>query len=212
MPQPMHRPLPPLQSLLVATLVAFGATGPAPVAAEKADRGKPMIIEADKPGVWDVQRQVIVFNGNVSIAQGTMLIRAERVEVREAPDGYRSAVAFGSGTRAASYRQKRDAVDEVVEGQAERIEFDGRADTLRFTGNGVVRRLRGTTVADEIVGSLITWDNTNEVFSVAGGAASPANPSGRVRAVLSPRGEASSAPPGANAPALKPSTQLGEPR
>ncbi len=44
-------------------------------------------------------------------------------------------------------------------------------------------------VADEITGSLITWDNTNELFNVTGGAATPANPTGRVRAVFAPREE-----------------------
>jgi hypothetical protein len=71
------------------------------------------------------------------------------------------------------------------------------ADTLRFLGNGAVRRLRGGTVADEITGDRILWDNTSEVFRVEGGTASPTNPGGRVRAVLSPRAESpASAPAG----------------
>lgn len=168
---------------------ALSVLAVAPAAAEKADRGKQMVVEADKPGTVDLQRQVVVFNGNVVITQGTMVIRAERVELREMADGYRAATAIGGGGKPASYRQKRDNVDEYVEGVADRIEFDGRADTLRFVGNGVVRRLRGGTVADEITGSLITWDNTAELFSVQGGAPTAANPGGRVRAVLSPRAE-----------------------
>jgi lipopolysaccharide export system protein LptA len=184
-----------------------------PAQAEKADRTKPMVVEADQPGTVDLQRQIVVFNGNVVIAQGTMTIRAERVEVREAPDGYRSASAAGTTARPASYRQKRDGADEFVEAVAERIEFDQRADTLRFIGHAQVRRLRGAQVIDEIAGSTIVWDNRAEVFSVQGGASSPSNPSGRVRAVLTPRSEAASAPASSGAPApLKPSRTLGEPR
>ena len=41
---------------------------------------------------------------------------------------------------------------------------------VRFVGNAQVRRLRGATLADEITGSLITYDNAAEVFSVSGGA------------------------------------------
>ena len=122
--------------------------------AEKADRSKPMMVEADQPGTVDLQRQVVVFNGNVVITQGTMVIRADRIELRETPDGYRAASAIGSAGKPASYRQKRDGVDENVEGAADRIEYDGRADTLRFVGNGAVRRLRGGTVADEITGGV----------------------------------------------------------
>jgi lipopolysaccharide export system protein LptA len=216
--QPM-RPPRRLTACLLALTLAGGVLMPAH--SERADRDKPMVIEADKPGTVDLLRQLVVFNGNVIIAQGTMLIRAERVELRELPDGFRAATAFGAPGRPASFRQKRDGVDETLEGSADRIEYDGRASTLRLVGNGSVRRLRGTTVADEITGALIVWDNTAELFSVQGGASTAANPGGRVRAVLSPRAEGAAsgakAPAPAPAPAdagaaLKPNRTLAEPR
>ena len=181
----------------------------APAYAEKADRSKPMVVEADRPGTVDLQRQVVVFNGNVSISQGTMVMRAERVEMREMPDGYRAATALGSPGKPATWRQRRDGVDEVVEGSADRIEFDGRTDTMRFLGNGAVRRLRAGTVADEITGGSIVWDNTAEVFRVEGGATSATNPSGRVRVILSPRAEGPPPAPAPTAPLL-PSRALGD--
>jgi lipopolysaccharide export system protein LptA len=178
--------------------------------AEKADRNKSFVIEADKPGVLDLQRQTLVFNGNAVISQGSMLLRAERIEMRETADGYRAATAIGSAAKPASWRQRRDGVDETVEGTADRIEFDGRSDTLRFVGNGAVRRLRAGAVADEITGASIVWDNLAEVFRVEGGAATPANPSGRVRVILSPR--ADTAPPAPASAPLTPSRDLGERR
>jgi len=194
-------------------LLCLAVLASPPALAERADRNKPMAIEADQPGSVDLQRQVVIFNGNVTISQGTMLLRADRVELRERPDGYREAKAIGSAERPANFRQKRDGVDETVEGAAERIEFDAKTDTLRFIGNAAVRRLRAGVVADEITGSLITWDNTNELFKVTGGAASPANPTGRVRAVFAPREEeAASAPKAAESLPLKPSGTLGAPR
>jgi lipopolysaccharide export system protein LptA len=195
--------------VLAAVTAALLLLAPA-AQAEKADRSKPMVVEADKDGVLDLQRQVLVYSGNVVISQGSMILRAERVEMRTLPDGYRTASALGAPGKPASWRQRRDGVDESVEGSAERIEFDGRADTLRFVGNGAVRRLRSGSVADEIAGANILWDNTSEVFKVEGGAASATNPTGRVRAVLSPKAEApASAPP--TAP-LAPSRALGEKR
>lgn len=201
-------------SLAVWPLVVVALLWAAPASAEKADRNKPMVVEADRPGTVDLQNQVVVFNGNVVISQGTMVLRAERVEMREMPDGYRAASAIGSRGKPATWRQRRDGVDETVEGAADRIEFDGRADTLRFVGNGAVRRLRGSEVADEITGAVIVWDNTSEIFKVEGGATSAANPTGRVRAVLSPRAEPASAPAAAAASAapLTPSRTLGERR
>ena len=198
---------------LLALLLACELLVALPAWAERADRNKPMVVEADQPGTVDLQRQVVVFNGNVVISQGTMVLRAERVEMRETADGYRVATATGAAGRPASWRQRRDGVDETMEGVADRIEYDGRADTLRLVGNGAVRRLRGGVVADEITGAAITWDNAAEVFKVEGGAATATNPTGRVRAVLSPRPEAASAPVAAPAPApapsLAPSRRLG---
>lgn len=164
--------------------------GQGPANAEKADRSQPMVVEADKPGSADLKTRVVTFNGNVLISQGTMQIRAERVEISETPDGFRTAQAQGATGRPATFRQKRDGVDEWVEASAERIDFDGRSDTLRFAGNAVVRRLRGGAIVDEITGATITWDNRGELFRVEGGPATAANPAGRVRAVLSPRTEA----------------------
>lgn len=207
------RPAGALAAAAIAALVSGAFTPPA--RAERADRGKPMVVEADRPGTVDLQRQVVVFNGNVVISQGTMVLRADRIEMREMPDGFRAANAIGGSGRQATWRQRRDgAVEEVVEGVADRIEFDGKADTLRFVGNGSVRRMRAGVVADEITGATIVWDNLAEVFRVEGGAPTAANPTGRVRVVLSPRVEpasgASSGPAGEGTAApLAPSRALG---
>jgi lipopolysaccharide export system protein LptA len=177
--------------LALAFLLAAALPG---ARAEKADRGKPLTIEADQPGTLDLLKQVVVFNGNVVVSQGTLAIRAERVEVRERADGHRSAIAMGNGGKPATFKQKRDGVDETIEGVAERIEYDSRGDVVRFAGSAQVRRLRGGVPADEISGALITYDNGNETFSVQGaptataGAASGAG-NGRIKIVLAPRAE-----------------------
>jgi lipopolysaccharide export system protein LptA len=176
-----------LLRLLSAGLVGLALATPA--LAERADRTKPLNVAADQQGTFDLLKQVVVFSGNVIITKGSIVIKADRVEVREAPDGYRTAVAIGSASRPATFRQKRDGVDEYIDGQADRLEYDEKGDVIRFNSNAIVRRLRGATIGDEITGSLITYDNTTEVFSVSGG--TPANtagsPGGRVRAVLTPR-------------------------
>ena len=186
--------------------------------AEKADRFKPLNVEADLPGKIDLLKQFVVFNGNVVVTKGTMVIRAARIEVRETPDGYHTAVAIGSPGKPATFRQKRDGVDEFIEGEAERLEYDARTETVRFVTRASVRRLRGATVADEISGNLVTYDSLSEVFSVSGGATPTAsNPNGRVRAVLTPRegtpaaaAAASGAANATTAPSLKSSPALGD--
>lgn len=204
MPIHLSPALRPIAALLALGLLAL------PVRAERADRSRPMVVEAERPGTVDLQNQVVVFNGDVAITQGTMVIRADRVELHELPDGYRTAIAIGSAEHPATYRQKRDGGDdETVVGSADRIEFNGRTDTLRFVGNGTVRLMRGGTVADDISGALIVWDANAELFSVQGGAGSSANPGGRVRAVLSPRADSAPPPAPAASGALQPSLQLG---
>lgn len=195
-----------LPTLCLAASLGLASGG---ARADKGDRAKPMTLESDKPCTVDLARQVSVCSGNVLIAQGTLQIRAERVELRETADGYRQALAIGSAAAPASYRQRREGNDEYVEGRADRVEYDARNDTLRFVGNAVVKRMRGGNASEEISGSLIVWDNSAELFTVQGGAASPANPSGRVRAILTPRDAAAAAAstPGAE---LRPSPALGQ--
>ena len=81
-----------LTTIAVAILLAAGGAA----RAEKADRFKPLNVEADLPGKIDLINQFVVFNGNVVVTKGTMVIRAARIEVRETPDGYHTAVAIGS--------------------------------------------------------------------------------------------------------------------
>lgn len=173
----------PLRALALAVGVLLAGAA----SSERADRLKPLQVEADQPGKIDLLNQFVVFNGNVVVTKGTMAIRAGRIEVRETPEGYHVAVALGSAGRPATFRQKRDGVDETIEGEAERLEYDGKANTIKFVTNASVRRLRGAEVADEIAGNLVSYDSINEVFNVSGGGATPTNPSGRVRAVLTPR-------------------------
>lgn len=177
----------PTRLLCLGALVLWAVATPA--LAEKADRLKKMEVESDQPGKVDLQNQIVVFNGNVVVTKGSMVIRANRIEVRESPEGYQYATAIGSPNQLAGFRQKREGVNEFIEGEAERLEYDSKTDTIRFTGKASVKRLRGTAVADEVTGALITYDNTAELFTVSGGssAATPANPTGRVRAVLTPR-------------------------
>jgi lipopolysaccharide export system protein LptA len=210
----LSRPL--TAALALASMLALSA----PARAEKADRAKPLNLVADSQGVFDLAKQAVVFTGGVIITKGTLVIKADRVEVRETPDGYYNAVATGVAGRPATFRQKRDNVDEYIDGEADRLEYNDKADVIRFINRAVVRRLRGGTAGDEITGNLITYDNTTEVFNVLGaptaaiGPASAASGSaGRVHAVLTPREGTPAAAEAAsqaasNAARLKPSTTL----
>jgi lipopolysaccharide export system protein LptA len=196
---------------LVAALVVSGALSPA-AQAENADRDKPMNVEADALR-YDDLRQVSVFTGHVVLTKGTILIRGARLEVRQDPDGFQYGMVTAEAGKRAFYRQKREGLDEWIEGESEVIDYDGKADRVKFIRQAELRRLRGATLADEMSGSLITYENTTDVFTVDGGPASP-RPGGRVRAVLAPRETASAPARPATPPArLRPTPRLpGDPQ
>jgi len=200
----------PLHALAIAVTLAL-AGGAA--LAEKADRSKPMNVEADALR-YDDLNQTSVFTGRVVVTKGTIVIRGAKVDVKQDPEGYQFGVVTAEPGKRAFFRQKRDNVDEFIEGEGDTIEYDGKADRVKFIGRAEMRRLRGATVADETSGALITYDNTTDQFSVdgnPGGNATPANPGGRVRATLAPRTPASAppAPAAAGSAPLRSSTTLG---
>lgn len=198
----------------VAVMALLGCSAPA--MAEKADRLQVMSLESEQPCSGDMLKNVSVCSGNVVVAQGTLQIRAERVELRKTPDGYQLASATGTAAKPAKYRQKRDGADEFIEASAQRIDYDSRANKLRFEGEAVARLLRGAVVGEEVHGKVLTWDNNAEQFTVQGGAPTAANPSGRVRLVLVPAETASAAsapkPAQPPAPPLRSTPSLGERR
>jgi len=196
-----------LSALAAATLLLVAVAAQA----EKADRNKPMNIEADSLR-YDDLKQISVFTGRVVLTKGTIQIRADRLEVRQDPDGFQFGIATGSAEKLAFYRQKREALDEFIEGEGESINYDGKADTVTFNRKAQLRRLRGVAVADEITGGSIVYENLTDLFTVDGvankGPSGALGSSGRVRVMLTPKPEASASAP-ADATSLKPSPALG---
>ena len=102
--------------------LAFGA------AAEKADREKEIVVNADRL-VADDAKKTSAFEGNVVVTQGTMRMTAAKVTVREDPEHHKYYVANGSPV---TFRQKLDNSEEWMEGYAQRAEFDDLNDVLRL--------------------------------------------------------------------------------
>jgi lipopolysaccharide export system protein LptA len=210
MPQ-HHFPISRIPRFLAAIAGLMLMTGLAH--AELADKDKPMNIEADSLR-YDDATQTSVFTGKVVITKGTIIMRGNKMDVRQDAQGNQFGLLLGAP---GFFRQKREGLDEWVEGEADRVDYDSQAQTVVLTGNAALRRYRGTALNDENLGNQITYNSLTEVFTVKGGAASstPANPSGRVRAMLTPIPDAEkNAPAPANtSPAkLRPSTDLNEKR
>jgi lipopolysaccharide export system protein LptA len=141
--------------------------------AEKADRDKPLHLESDRLNL-DNTNHVSIFEGKVELTQGTLRVLAEKIVVTEDASGHKFCVATG---HLASFRQKRDAVNEYVEGYGERIEYDTLNEKIDFFVRARVKRDQ-----DDVRGDHITYNTQTEIFRVS----SPEK-TGRVRATLQPK-------------------------
>jgi lipopolysaccharide export system protein LptA len=167
------------------TLRAFAftlalAALPCPVHAERTDRDKPVNLESDRMTADDAKKTA-TFEGSVVLTQGTLVIRADRIVVRQDESGFQYGVAYGNPAR---FRQKRDGTDEFVEGEALRLEYDGRSERVEFFDEARLHRDGG----DDVRGSYISYDAKTEYFSVNSGRQAAKNGrDSRVRATIMPK-------------------------
>lgn len=154
--------------------------------AEAADRDKPIDLEADTVKVDDA-KQTSTYSGNVILTQGTLVIRADKLIVREDSEGFQHSTSLGNPT---TFKQKREGKNEYMEGSAQRIEYNGRMDKVQLYTKAWVKR------GEDIVhGDYIMYDANAEYAEVIGGNTSVANPgSGRVRAIIQPKNKKASEP------------------
>jgi lipopolysaccharide export system protein LptA len=168
-------------AVLCAALLA------SPAHAERADRDKPVNLEADTVTLDDI-RKISVYQGNVILSQGTLMLRADRVQVTQNEGGLDKVSATG---RPVAFRQKVDGRDEYIEGYANRIEYDNVNGQLELIGQAQLRR-----GSDELRGAQISYNANTEFYKVVGQPGAE-TPSGRVRAVIRPK-------PRADQPAAQP--------
>ncbi len=199
---------------VVAPLVAAaGLLAIAPQAlAERADKDKPAVINADKSNGDDLN-QIHVYTGDVVLTKGTIILRADQLTIKEDPEGYNFGTAIATQpNKLAYFKQKREGVDEFIEGQAERIEYDEKADTVRLFNRGIVKRLAAGRDADEIRGDRIDYNTRTEIYAANGQTCTSGSTAGcksRVTVTLQPKIKpGSSAPDGAAARPSAPPVEL----
>ncbi len=149
--------------------------------AERDDRKHPVNIEADRVTVDD-RNKTHTFEGNVVLTQGSLSIRGERIVVMQGADGFETGIASGGRDGLARFRQKREGIDEFVEGEAQRIEYDTRTEQARLFNRAAV-----TSGGDTVRGDYIEYDALTEQYAARSNATDGSG-NGRVRAVIQPRG------------------------
>ena len=172
--------------------------------AERADREKPINLEADRVLLDDAKR-LSTYEGNVQLSQGTLLIRSDKLIVSEDAQGFQYGIAHGNP---AYFRQKREGHDDFVEGFAGRIEYDGKQEKVQLFTQARMKRDQ-----DEVRGDYISYDIKTEFYKVLGGGAKAGNannPQGRVRVVILPKKKPGAANPGSSN--LTPAETIANPR
>lgn len=185
-------------------LFAAALAAATPALAEKSDREKEIQVLADRLSADDAKKEA-VYQGNVVVTQGSMRITSSRIVVREDAEGYRTYLATGSPV---TFRQKRDKVDDWIEGFAERAEFEDRTDLLRLFNGARLKSSQG-----ELAGDFISYDRGKEFFEVTGAPpGKEAAPGARVKATIIPRKQragAGASPAGETPAAPLPATDTG---
>ena len=174
-----------------------------PSYAERADRDKPVHLEADHVSIDDA-KQVSTFEGKVLLTQGTLAIQGDKIVVVQDKNGFAHGTATG---HLASFRQKRDGFDEFVEGYGERIEYNTQSETVDFFGHArMVRR------QDEVRGDHITYNSKTEIFQVQSVPNQPkdATNKGRVQVTLQPKTSGSA--PASDSLSILPLDTLSQPK
>ena len=173
-----------IATLLLATLLSGAAI------AERADRDKPLQLEANRISIDDAKK-IQILEGDVVLIKGTMVLKSDRVVIVEDRYGFQKGTAFGGKDGLARIRQKREGREEYIEGEAERIEYN--------TSNEVAELFHRAWIKsgeDEVKGDYIWYDGISEKYLVTAGETRGVKaPPARVRAIIQPKNKGSEPTP-----------------
>ncbi len=198
-----------IKSSLIKLIICLSLSASFNVQAESADRDKPIELEADTVTVNDAKK-TSTYTGKVILTQGTLIIRADKLIVREDKEGFQHSTSTGNPT---TFKQKREGKNEYMEGSAQRIEYDGRMDKVQLYSKAWVKRGE-----DIVYGDYISYDANAEYAEVVGGQKTEGGTtSGRVKAIIQPKNKPGQVPALIPAPTSVPApvpantTSLGTP-
>lgn len=167
--------------------------GPAitnPVHAEKADQDKPIILEADKVSVNDVQ-QIYDLDGGLLITKGSILITGEKGNIKVDAAGYEYVDVQGAPGSTASFRQRREGpANEFMQGRGETVTYNAKTEILTLTGDANLKRFHNMQMLDQLRGWKIDYDDVTQRYQVSPPTNAKAEDLPLARALLSPRRKA----------------------
>ena len=142
-----------------------------PAFAEKADREKPMNIVADHC-LAEQKTQQTVCTGNVIVTQGTMVMRADKVTMRQDAEGKQFAKGEGRPVR---FKQKLDS-GEMLDAEALRFDYDEVKGEMVLIDKAWVKKDQ-----DVVMGDSITYNLSTEFYQAQ------SKPGNRVNITINPK-------------------------
>ena len=142
-----------LTFFLAASVLSFSAS------AKKGDISQPIDVSADR-SEYDEQKGIQSLIGNVEIKQGTMVIKASKIEIYLKNNRLNKIEGVGNPI---IFEQKNEA-DELVQGRADSISYDASNGTLILMGNATLSQPR-----QQLKSQRIVFDSTKQKVSAEGG-------------------------------------------
>jgi lipopolysaccharide export system protein LptA len=171
-------------------LLGLGLSVASLVFAEKSDQDKPVILEAEKVSVNDVQ-QIYDLNGQVLLIKGSIIVTGENSHIVVDPQGYEFIDVVGTPEAVASFRQRREGLaDEFMQGRGAQVTYDAKTEFLTLTGDASLKRLLNMQMLDQLKGWKIEYDDVKQYYHVTPPKDTKPDDLPLARAILSPRRKA----------------------
>jgi len=143
---------------------------------ELANKENPVDVRSDRVTVNEAKQESL-FEGNVVATQGTLVIRGDRMLVKQDANGFQYGTTYGNP---ANFKQKLGGANGFTKGSAERVEYDTKADKIRLFSNAQIKRGN-----DTVSGDYISYDMTSEHLEIDGKTPTKDKPTpNRVRAEI----------------------------
>ena len=144
-----------MNRILLALFLVFSQSA----IALESDRDQTVVVKADEVEM-DFSSGTRIYQGNVSVRQGTIRIIADRIELIY--DGEQLETGIATGDRAV-FRQRPDNKDHDMVGLGQRIELDEINNIVTFIGEAELRQ-----GGDSIKGDRIIYDMARDRMRVLG--------------------------------------------
>lgn len=170
-----------MRTVRSAALVLLSALAPLHCWALESDRNQPIEVEADRLEIRE-QDNISVYEGNVRLVQGSMLINSDRLVIHF--DENNELTKLEMTGKPARFRQLTDTQQEML-GEGDQIDYIESQSLLVLRQNASFRQT-GDLIKSDLI-RINTYTNSIE----AGGEQTQ----DRVKMVIKPRPDAGAAPP-----------------